>query len=146
MPTRSIENWKSKKNEISKSFQKIAIKLSRQNSKKLDIKANEMHELVFRDIDCLKCANCCKSIPPIVNETDIKRISKYLGIKANDFKQSYLKYDEDMDLVINHSPCPFLESDNKCRIYDYRPKACREYPHTNDFEFSKNIKLHAINS
>jgi uncharacterized protein len=32
---------------------------------------------------------------------------------------------------LKSSPCPFLDSDNYCRIYDDRPKACREYPHTN---------------
>ncbi|WP_332911960.1 YkgJ family cysteine cluster protein [Algoriphagus boritolerans] len=28
-------------------------------------------------------------------------------------------------------PCPFLGADNKCLVYEDRPKACREYPHTN---------------
>ena len=27
-------------------------------------------------------------------------------------------------------PCPFLDGDNLCSIYDVRPKACREFPHT----------------
>ena len=26
--------------------------------------------------------------------------------------------------------CAFLEEDNRCSIYDVRPKACREFPHT----------------
>ncbi|NNF82412.1 MAG: YkgJ family cysteine cluster protein, partial [Flavobacteriaceae bacterium] len=36
-------------------------------------------------------------------------------------------------------PCSFLESDNKCSIYDIRPKACREFPHTD------RKKFHQIN-
>ncbi len=28
------------------------------------------------------------------------------------------------------SPCPFLGDDNYCSVYEARPKACREYPHT----------------
>ena len=54
--------------------------------------------------------------------------------------------EHDMDMVMNVSPCPFLETDNKCSIYEYRPKACREYPHTEDYEFTKNIGLHATNA
>jgi Fe-S-cluster containining protein len=38
--------------------------------------------------------------------------------------------DEDSDYVLKQSPCTFLGIDNKCSIYEYRPLACREYPHT----------------
>ena len=31
----------------------------------------------------------------------------------------------------------FLESDNKCFIYDVRPKACREFPHTDRKKFQQ---------
>ena len=41
------------------------------------------------------------------------------------------KIDEDGDQVLKSSPCPFLLDNNKCMAYDSRPKACREYPHTN---------------
>ena len=27
-------------------------------------------------------------------------------------------------------PCKFLDNENYCLIYEVRPKACREYPHT----------------
>jgi hypothetical protein len=37
----------------------------------------------------------------------------------------------DGSYVVASSPCPFLQSDNYCGIYDARPAACREYPHTN---------------
>jgi uncharacterized protein len=141
-----IDQWKSKKAIIGSSHKKLVKKLIKINGKKLNQLADDIHESVFKQIDCLDCANCCKSIPPIINETDIRRISKYLGLKVTDFKEQYVKYDEDMDMVMNASPCPFLQNDNKCEIYEYRPKACREYPHTGDFEFVKNLKLHAINS
>jgi Fe-S-cluster containining protein len=39
--------------------------------------------------------------------------------------------DEDGDFILNHAPCPFLGADNYCSIYESRPDACREYPHTN---------------
>ena len=141
-----IEQWKLRKNEIGDIHKKLINKLKRLNAKRLNELANEIHEQIFSEIDCLECANCCKSIPPIINETDIRRVSKYLGLKTTDFNSRYVKYDEDNDMVMNCSPCPFLKDDNKCDVYGFRPKACREYPHTGDFEFVKNMKLHAINS
>ena len=49
---------------------------------------------------------------------------------ANDFIDKYLRLDEDNDLVLQKVPCAFLGKDNYCSIYEFRPKACREYPHT----------------
>ena len=34
------------------------------------------------------------------------------------------------DFVFSKMPCVFLEEDNTCKIYEDRPRACREYPHT----------------
>ncbi|MFW6352579.1 MAG: YkgJ family cysteine cluster protein, partial [Bacteroidota bacterium] len=48
----------------------------------------------------------------------------------------FIKQNEDGDYVFRESPCPFLMEDNYCSVYVSRPKACREYPHTNQ----KNIK------
>jgi Fe-S-cluster containining protein len=43
----------------------------------------------------------------------------------------HLKLDEDGDYVLRVAPCPFLDlADNKCSVYEHRPRACREYPHT----------------
>ena len=66
-------------------------------------------------------------------------------MKSKVFQETYLIEDEDGDWVMNTSPCPFLLKDNKCFIYDHRPKACRKYPHTNEMEFYKNIRLHLQN-
>ena len=41
-----------------------------------------------------------------------------------------MKLDEENDYILQHLPCPFLGTDNYCLIYDVRPKACAEYPHT----------------
>jgi hypothetical protein len=147
-----IEIWQEKRERglLNKSIlvqnNKFAQTLRAKNAKKLDLKANTIHDEVFLAIDCLKCGNCCKSIPPILNETDINRISRFLRLKPSDFKIQYTRVDEDSDTVMSHSPCPFLGDDNYCSVYEVRPKACREYPHTDNFEFSKNLKLHSVNS
>jgi len=107
--------------------------------------AEEIHNQVFEEIDCLSCANCCKTIPPMVSGTDAKRIAKFMGISKKAFLNDYTLTDEDGDRVMNASPCPFLESDNRCRIYEARPSACRLYPHSGEYLFVENIKHHKRN-
>ncbi len=141
-----IEIWKNRTKEDYTANKKFVAKLAKSKDKKLNALANDLHEEVFEEIDCLDCANCCKIIPPILNETDVKRAAKFLGLKPTVFKERYVRIDEDQDMVINNSPCPFLESDNKCEIYEARPKACREYPHTDNYEFLKHARLHLPNS
>ena len=141
-----IEEWKNSSVNSSQGYKKIKGKISDMNARRLSVKAQEIHENVFKLIDCLDCANCCKKLPPIINETDAKRISKYLNMKITDFKIKHIKYDEDDDMILNQTPCQFLLKDNKCLIYDARPKSCREYPHTGNNEFVKNKQLHIINA
>ena len=99
--------------------------------KQLDTIFREAHERAFEKIDCLQCANCCKTTSPIFRDTDIRRIAKHLRIKESKFISDYLRMDEDSDYVLQKSPCAFLGEDNECSIYEHRPLACREYPHTN---------------
>jgi Fe-S-cluster containining protein len=51
-------------------------------------------------------------------------------MKPGDFIEKYLRVDEDQDFVLQAAPCSFLNENNFCSIYEVRPKACREYPHT----------------
>ena len=99
--------------------------------KDLDERFARLHEEVFGVTDCLKCANCCKTTSPIFYEKDIARAARSLRMKPGEFTANYLKLDEDQDYVPNTIPCPFLQADNHCGIYEDRPTACREYPHTN---------------
>ena len=106
-----------------------------------DVFAEKLHEEVFEQADCLKCANCCKTTGPLFTTKDIERISKYLRLKPQQFTEQYLRLDEDDDYVLQSVPCTFLGSDNYCAIYDVRPKACREFPHTNRKKFQQITNL-----
>ena len=97
---------------------------------KVDEAFQKLHEEVFSEVNCLDCANCCKSLGPKLNSTDIRRISNVLRLKTSEFEQKYLRMDEDDDFVFSTMPCVFLAEDNACKIYEDRPRACREYPHT----------------
>lgn len=111
--------------------QKTIKMLRKSKSKNLDDQFHILHEEAFEHIDCLTCANCCKTTSPIFYDPDIDRVAKVLKMKRNRFVETYLHKDDDDDYVLNETPCPFLGHDNKCIVYDSRPKACREYPHTN---------------
>ncbi|ORC34817.1 zinc/iron-chelating domain-containing protein [Marispirochaeta aestuarii] len=115
-------------------------RLRDKNPKKLDEMFRRLHDEVFADIDCLDCANCCKTISPRFKKRDIERIAGHLNMHPKTFRLTYLEIDEDDDWVLKKLPCPFLGEDNYCSIYEVRPKACIEYPHTN----VKNMRGHLV--
>lgn len=128
---------KDKRKENQRYFQK----LRKKKPKQLDVVVADIHDEVFEEIDCLECANCCKTTSPLFLDKDIDRIAKHLGMKPSDFVEQYLHIDEDQDYVLNVAPCPFLGPDNYCSIYEARPKACRAYPHTNRKRFVQILNL-----
>lgn len=112
----------------------------------MDTIVRQLHDDVSERIDCLSCANCCRSLGPAIYDKDIERMAKALRMKPSEVVSSYLRIDEDGDYVFKSMPCPFLMPDNYCSIYDARPKACREYPHTDRKNFEQIYKLTATNT
>lgn len=113
---------------------------------KMDTIVHLLHDSHSEAIDCLSCANCCRSLGPAIYDKDIERMAKALKIKPSKVLDTYLKIDEDGDYVFKSMPCPFLMDDNYCSIYESRPKACREYPHTDRKNFAQIYKLTVKNS
>ncbi|MBC8266607.1 MAG: YkgJ family cysteine cluster protein [Flavobacteriales bacterium] len=113
-------------------------RLKKVKPKVLDKLIHPLHDEVFECTDCLKCANCCTTTGPLFTDKDISRIAKHLRIKPSEFVTKYLRLDEDRLYVLKSVPCVFLGADNYCSIYDARPKACREFPHTD------RIKQHQL--
>ncbi len=62
-------------------------------------------------------------------------------MKPRQFEEQFLRVDEEGDLVLQEVPCAFLGADNYCSIYEVRPKACREYPHTDRKKFHQISNL-----
>lgn len=113
------------------SYTKLFARLRKNRSSEDDRLFAETHDAVFDNINCLECANCCKTHSPLFNQKDIERIAAHLNLKPAVFMSEYLLLDEDGDWIFHQTPCPFLAADNRCSIYNVRPQACREYPHTN---------------
>lgn len=116
-------------------------KLKKKPPKNLDYIMQDLHNSEFKKTNCLDCANCCKTTGPLFTNADIDRISKHLRQKPQQFIEQYLRIDEDQDYVLQSVPCAFLDSDNACFIYDVRPKACREFPHTDRKKFYQIANL-----
>jgi uncharacterized protein len=112
----------------------------------MDLQVHAVHDQISKRTDCLSCANCCRTLGPRITDKDVERISKALRTKASEVIDSYLRVDEDGDLVFKTMPCPFLGSDNYCSIYESRPKACREYPHTDRKRFYQIYNLSIKNA
>lgn len=121
-----------------------------QNNKKkiekMDLHIHALHEEAFSKIDCLTCGNCCRSLGPRITDKDVERMAKALRMKETAVIQQYLRVDEDGDMVFQSMPCPFLGADNYCFIYENRPKACREYPHTDRKRFYQIFNLSVKNA
>lgn len=129
MQDKLLQNWEKKSGERQKEYKKF---LNRANKNKVLRQLPALNEEAFEKIDCLQCANCCKNYSPRFTPPDIKRISKYLGMKEGDFKDTYLFTDKEGDNVLKSLPCPFLGVDNYCSIYDVRPNDCARFPYMDD--------------
>lgn len=129
-----------------KAHQKLITELKKLKPFDVDELFHTQHEEVFAETDCLQCANCCKTTPPLLLNEDINRISKALNIPVKRMMVEYVVRDADGDLVFNQTPCPFLGKDNYCTIYDVRPNACREYPHTNRKKMHHILDLTVTNA
>ncbi len=112
----------------------------------IDEEVELLDQWAFSKINCLSCGNCCKTISPVFKERDIVRLSDHFRLRPGAFVEKYLFMDDEGDYVLKSSPCPFLESDNQCSVYDNRPSACRSYPHTGTLRFSKSMDLFVKNS
>src|ERR1700733_219970 len=118
----NLNNWQ--KQAVSKQKENKQFLIKAKKKRGIEKELPPLHDEAFSKIDCLKCANCCKTISPRFKTPDIVRIAKYLGMKQSALIETYLRLDEDGDYVVKKSPCPFLESDNRCSIYEARPGDC----------------------
>lgn len=136
-----LKNLPAETKDKQKENKKFFAKLKKRPPKHLDSLMQELHHDEFERTDCLNCANCCKTTGPLFTNKDIERISKFLKLKPQQFIDKYLRVDEDNDYVLQSVPCTFLGADNKCFIYDVRPKACAEFPHTDRKKFQQISNL-----
>lgn len=115
--------------------------------KNLDIRAIELDRIVHKindevtsQIDCTKCANCCKVNYPVLAKNNVKKFSSGLNMSIKEFKSEYLiiSKEESNKYNFNAMPCPFL-IENKCSNYANRPEDCESYPHLTKNNFTSRL-------
>jgi Fe-S-cluster containining protein len=141
-----VADWQENAKDLEDQNYRFLRSLKMRSPKKVDRIALELHQHAFSIVDCTKCANCCKTLHPVVTNEDITRIAQHLGIAEDRFIAAYLEQDEDGGYRIKKSPCPFLADDNRCTIYDERPEKCRGYPFTDKPDFVFMTMTHANNA
>ena len=142
-----IKDWKQNAERHDARNFKFLRSLKMKSERAVDRAARRLHEEAFSIIDCLQCANCCKTVSPTLTTEDIARIAAHLGMDAASFGMEYLTESEDRGLMEPKSlPCPFLGTDNRCTIYEVRPASCAEYPHTDKPEFTTRTHMHSGNA
>jgi Fe-S-cluster containining protein len=131
-----IDNWKQNAQRHDDRNFMFLRSLKMKDDRVVDRKAHRLHREAFSIIDCTQCANCCKTIHPLLTEEDIQRIARHLGMDESAFQAEYLEADEDGGFKMKDLPCSFLGADNRCKIYEVRPANCVEYPYTDKEGFT----------
>ncbi len=113
----------------------------------LDKIALETDKEVWKETDCLACANCCKTMTPTFTPQDIKRISAHFNQTPEAFKEKWLYKERGSgDWMNKKQPCQFLDlKTNKCNIYEIRPADCAGFPHHTKKQFTEWVHVYKQN-
>ncbi len=87
-------------------------------------------EEVEESIDCRACANCCRVATTKLTPRDVDKLSRFLGMRREEFLRDFAVPDKDEGLILRRSEagCVFL-SGNDCTVYEGRPHTCEDFPH-----------------
>ena len=134
-PLKELKKNSKRRKELKKFLQRF----EKMNMRGADSVAKKFNAQAFASIDCLQCANCCKTMAPTFKKTEVSRIAAHLGMTYNEYFSKYLKVDKEGDIMNRKTPCQHLGSDNKCSIYEIRPTDCSGFPHTHKRDFVEFI-------
>jgi Fe-S-cluster containining protein len=143
----NLRSFKQKVNHHAKSMKKFLGKIEKNPPKGLDKIAEQIDAEVWQEIDCLSCANCCKTMSPTFTAKDIKRIADHFDMTPKEFKEKWLYFEEeDGDWMNTKQPCQFLnKANNMCSIYLVRPADCAGFPHLKKKKMVDYIHVHQQN-
>jgi Fe-S-cluster containining protein len=143
----NLYSFRKKVSIYKKFFHKYLKRVEKLNPEGLDMLAEKLNTEVWQNVDCVSCANCCKTMTPTYTTKDIRRIAKHLNMRPKDFKERWLKYEKkDKDWVNKKQPCQFLDlSTNMCSIYEVRPADCAGFPHLTKKKMVDYMHMHQQN-
>jgi len=128
----NLRSFKQKVRHNKKRLRAFLNKIEKHPPRGIDTLTVTLEKDIWGEVDCLSCANCCKTMTPTFSPSDIKRISAHFGQTTDEFKKKWLRKEKkkDGDWINKVEPCQFLNlEDNKCSIYEVRPSDCAGFPH-----------------
>ena len=130
-----------------KVFRRFLNGLQKNTPRGLDKLTVETEKEVWKEVDCMSCANCCKTMTPTYTPKDIKRIAAQQGMTTIAFKEKWLFKEKGSGDWLNKSlPCQFLNlKNNKCTIYEVRPADCSGFPHLSKKRMPDYMHVHKQN-
>lgn len=127
----NLRAFKRKMLQERNSVRRFLTKLEKTPPRGLEKNTPALEKKVWEEIDCLNCANCCKTMTPTFTAADLKRISAHFGQTVDEFKEKWLYKERSTgDWMNKKQPCQFLDlKTNMCSIYEVRPADCAGFPH-----------------
>ncbi len=143
----TLRSFKSKISRYKRSYRRFLTGLKKNPPRGLDRLAAQLEKEVWKEVDCIECANCCKVMTPTYTENDIRRISGFLGMKPEAMKAKWLNKERaTRDWVNKTTPCQFLDQKtNLCTIYSVRPADCAGFPHLSKKKMVEYMHVHHQN-
>ena len=142
----NLRSFKQKVRHNKQSLKSFLSRIAKNPPRGLDTITATLEREIWKEVDCLSCANCCKTMSPTFTKTDIKRISKHFSQTPEEFTKQWLRKDRGGDLLNKTEPCQFLNlKDNKCSIYAIRPLDCSGFPHLPKKKMVEYMHVHKQN-
>ena len=142
----NFRSFRLKVHHNKKALRSFLTKINNNPPRGLDKLTATLEKEVWKEVDCLSCANCCKTMSPTFTKTDIKRIAKHFSLTPLAFSKKWLRKDRVGDMLNKTEPCQFLNlKDNKCSIYEIRPLDCSGFPHLPKSKMVDYMHVHKQN-
>jgi uncharacterized protein len=127
----TLRSFKQKMKLYKSKFKRYLTKIEKKTPRGFHKQTPVVEQEVWQEVECLSCANCCKTMTPTFTNADLKRISAHFGQTVDEFKAKWLYKERSTgDWMNKKQPCQFLNlKDNKCSIYEIRPEDCAGFPH-----------------
>ena len=144
--TVNLRSFKQLVRHRKKKFVQFLSRLRANPPAQLDRLAATIDKEIWKEVDCISCANCCKTMTPTYSQKDIKRISAHFDLSPKAFREKWLEKDKEGDWLNKSTPCQFLDmKTNKCGIYEIRPDDCISFPHISRKKMVEYIHVHKQN-
>ena len=143
----NLRSFKQRVRHRKVAFRKFLSRLQKNPPRKLDQLTVQVEKEAWREIDCLSCANCCKTMTPPYTAKDMKRIAAHLNMTVREMKDKWLYKERSSGDWMNRSnPCQFLDlNTNMCTIYEVRPQDCAGFPHFSKKRMVDYMHVHKQN-